>query len=791
MIDNYLKIASRNLWRHRGFSTINVLGLAIGMSACFLICLYVNFESSYDKFHSKSDRIFRIVTDIETSNETSHKGSSWAYGPNMAKDFPEIETFVRLSRVSFLVRKGDAKFQEEKTLFADSTLFKVFDFKLIRGNAHSALRAPLSIVFTETAAKKYFGEADPIGQTVLLDAEGLVANVTGVVQDLPLNSHIRANMFLSASTMKRYKPEADNDWAAFEPMTYLLLKPNTSAESLTAKFSDFLERHAGKIMAEQKLMYKISLEPLESVYLQAEYVGWMEKGNASNVYIFTAVAVFTMLIACINFVNLTTARSVERAKEVGMRKVVGAGRWRIAKQFICESVLICLIAFFVSLILSAILIPHFDTLAGKEISHGIIDDFSFVVVFLVVSIVIGVLAGMYPALVLSSFQPASVLKGNFRNSGKGVFLRKALVVSQFAVSITLIIGTLIIFNQMQYMENKDLGFSKDQILVIDTDADPNKAVLQKSLSTIKGALLTSRSSSIPGSRYQNAITQIESAGGDLQTGDLHELLVDFDYISLFKLKILAGREFSEDFATDSARAMIINEAAAKLFGYSDPSLAVGKQFLQSGNEGRIIGVVKDFHFRSLQESVQPLTMRIEPKYCNLVSVKIAGGELPGTLKRIEEKWNLLMPNRPFSYFFMDEYFDRQYRAEEQFKALFMNFAFLTIFISCLGLIGLSAYATVQRKKEVGVRKVLGGSTASIVFLFYRDFLGLILIAFIIAAPVAYFLAEKWLDNFAYRTSISPWPFLLTAILTAFVAILTTSFQSIKAALEDPVQVLKS
>jgi putative ABC transport system permease protein len=791
MIDNYLKIASRNLWRHRGFSAINVLGLAIGMSACFLICLYVSFELSYDKFHSKSDRIFRVVTDIETSNETSHKGSSWAYGPNMVKDFPEIETFVRLSRVSFLVRKGNAKFQEEKTLFADSTLFKVFDFKLIRGNAQLALRAPLSIVFTETAAKKYFRGADPIGQTVLLDAEGLVANVTGIVQDLPPNSQIKANMFLSASTMKRYKPDADREWAAFEPMTYLLLKPNTSAESLSAKFSDFLERHAGKIMAEQKLRYKILLEPLESVYLHAEYVGGVEKGNAAYVYIFTAVAVFTMLIACINFVNLTTARSVERAKEVGMRKVVGAGRWRIAKQFICESVLICLIAFFVSVIFSAILIPHFNTLAGKEISQGIIADLSFVVMFLVVSIGIGVLAGMYPASVLSSFQPASVLKGNFKNSGKGVFLRKTLVISQFAVSITLMIGTLIIFNQMDYMQNKDLGFSKDQILVMDTDADPNKEVLRKSLSAINGAILASRSSSIPGSRYQNSTSQIESAGGDFQTADLHEVLVDFDYISLFELKMLAGREFSKEFATDSAKAMIINEAAAKLLGYSNPSLAVGKQFRQSGSEGKIIGVVKDFHFQSLQESVQPLTMRIEPEYCNLVSVKIASADLSGTLKRIEEKWNVLMPNRPFGYFFMDEYFDRQYRSQEQFKALFMNFAFLTIFISCLGLIGLSAYATIQRKKEVGVRKVLGGSTASIVFLFYRDFLGLILIAFIIAAPVAYFLAEKWLDGFAYRTNISPWPFFLTAILTAIVAIITTSFQSIKAALEDPVKVLKS
>ena len=791
MITNYLKIASRNLWKHRGFSAINILGLAIGMSACLLISLYVSFELSYDNFHSKADRIFRIVTDIETSSETSHKGSSWAYGPNMKRDFPEIESFVRLSRVSFLVRKGEAKFQEEKTLFADSTLFKVFDFELIHGNAQTALRDPLSIVFTQTAAKKYFGDSDPIGQTVLLDAEGLVANVTGVVKDLPTNSQIKANMFLSASTMKRYKPDADNEWAAFEPMTYLLLKPNTSAETLSAKFPEFLQRYAGEIMTEEKLKYKISLEPLREVYLHAKYIGGLETGNASYVYIFTAVAIFTLLIACINFINLTTARSVERAKEVGMRKVVGAGRLRIAKQFISESVLVCLLGFVVSVFLTAFLIPYFNDLAGKTMSLGIIDDYLFVLSFSVIALGIGVLAGIYPALVLSSFQPALVLKGHFKHSRKGVFLRKALVVSQFAISITLMIGTLVIYVQMNFMQNKDLGFSKSQILVLDTDADPNKAVLRDALANMNGTVAASRSSSIPGSRYQNTSSQIESSSGDLQTAGLHEFLVDFDFIELYKMKMVAGRQFSKEFATDSAKTMIINETAARLFGYSDPRLAIGKRFRQSGVEGQIIGVIKDFHFQSLQESVQPLTMRIEPEYCNLVSVKISSANISQTVKMIEEQWGKLMPNRPFSYFFMDEYFDRQYRSQQQFKALFVNFAFLTIIISCLGLIGLSSYAAVQRKKEVGVRKVLGGSTTSIVLLFYKDFVGLILIAFLVASPVAYYICQKWLEGFAYRTDIPLWIFIAVALLTTGIAIITTSFQSVRAAIENPIKVLKA
>lgn len=791
MISNYFKIASRNLWKHRGFSAINILGLAIGMSACLLISLYVSFELSYDHFHSKADRIYRVVTDIKTDHATSHKGSSWAYGPNMKKDFPEIESFTRISRVSFLVRKGEAKFQEEKTLFADSSLFQVFDFKLIKGNPKTALQAPLNIVFTETAARKYFGDADPIGQIVLLDGEGLPATVTGIVQDLPANSQIKATMFLSASTMKRYKPDADEAWSEFEPMTYLLLKPNASAEMLVRKFPAFLELYVGKLMAEQKLKYTIHLEPLKEVYLHAEYNGYLEKGNATYVYTFAAVAIFTMLIACINFINLTTARSVERAKEVGMRKVVGAGRFGVAKQFISESVLTCLLAFILSILFTALLIPQFNRLAGKEISPGIISDYLFVIKFFPVALATGVLAGIYPALVLSSFQPALVLKGNFKHSRKGVLLRKTLVTSQFAISIILMIGTFVIFVQMNFMQNKDLGFSKDQIVVIDTDADAKRENLREIMSNSKGITLASRASSIPGSKNQNATSQVESANGDFQTAVLNELSVDFDYIPLFNLKLAAGRAFSKRFSTDSAKAMIINETAAKLFGYSEPRLAIGKRFKQSGVEGEIIGVLKDFHFQSLQESVQPLAMRIEPEYCNLVSVKVSGANLPETINRIEDEWNRLIPNRPFNYFFMDEYFDRQYRSQEQFKALFMNFAFLAIFISCLGLIGLSSYATVQRKKEVGVRKVLGGSTMSVVLLFYREFIELIAIAFIIGSPIAYYLSNKWLEGFAYRTDVPFWTFIAVASITVFVAILTTSIQSIKAALENPIKALKS
>ncbi|MCF0061028.1 ABC transporter permease [Dyadobacter chenwenxiniae] len=792
MFRNYFKIAIRNLWKHKVFSFINIMGLTVGMSACFLIFLYVNFELSYDAFNTKADRIYRLVTDIKTPSETINAGiTSWAFAPSIKSDFPEVEAFTRVSGGSFLVRKGDIKFQEEKTVFADSTLFQVFDFKLIKGDPKTALKDQLSIVFTEKAAKKYFGDADPVGQTLLLSGEGLPAKVTGVMKDIPENSQIKGDMFVSMTTMtQRFNKGLDDQWGNFGATTYLLLAPGTAKAALENKFPAFLERRAGKTMKESQMYYKLFLEPLRDVYLKSTR-DVAESGSMNNVYVFSVVAIFILLIACINFVNLTTARSVERAKEVGIRKVVGAPKMLVARQFISESILLCLIAFVFAVVLSTALIPLFNNLSGKVISTGILDNLPFVAGMFLAAILIGILAGIYPALVLSSFEPVVVLKGRFTTSVKGILLRKSLVTIQFAISIALIIATIVVYIQMDFMRNRDLGFSKDQMMIVNSQGDPKKDAFKQSLADITGVKSTAASSSVPGSGNPGAYSEIENKSGDLQIANLDLYFVDFDYIPQFGLKMAAGRPFSRDFGTDTTQAMVMNEAAVKLFGYSSPEEAIGRRFKQWGREGKIVGVVKDFHFRSLQERIKPLTMRIEPGGSELVSIKIDGGNIKEAVAAVEQKWKTIMPNRPFSYYFMDEFFDRQYRSEERFEKLFFNFAILAIFISCLGLLGLASYSTMQRTKEIGVRKVMGASTGSIVGLLSKDFLKLVLIAFVIASPIAYYGMYRWLENFAYKTDIYWWIFAIAAFLSAAIAFATVSFQSIRAALMNPVKSLRS
>jgi putative ABC transport system permease protein len=791
MFKNHLKIAFRSLWKHKIFSLINVLGLSVGMSACFLIALYVHFELSYDQFHTKAERIYRLVTDIKTPSETLEVDvSTWSTAPNLKNDFPEVEAFTRINRANFMIRKGNVPFKDEKVFFADSSLFHVFDFKLIKGNPSTVLKEQLSIVLTEKTAKKYFGNVDPIGQILMISGSDMTATVTGVMQDIPANSHIKADLFVSMSTFtQRMNKDLDANWGDFGAVTYLLLKPGSISETLQRKLPAFLENHAGKMFKATNVLYILSLEPLRQIYLNSPR-GDNEKGSAKNVYIFSAIALFILLIACINFINLSTARSAERAKEVGIRKSFGAGRMLLARQFLSESILISLLAFIFALFLSAALIPWFNNLSGKIISNGLLESPSFLAIMFISSILIGFIAGIYPAWVLSSFEPVKVLKGRFTTSFRGVLLRKGLVTFQFSISIMLIIATLVVYSQMTFMRDRDLGFNKEQMLVIQAEGDREQRAFMQSLNGIPGIRATASSSSIPGGSIDGAYSELENNRGDLQVGHLGLYLVDFEYIPLYKLNIVAGRSFSRAFSTDTSQAMIINEAATKLLGYNTPQQAVGKKFKQWGREGKIIGVIKDFHFTSLHEKISPLTMRIDPVDARLVSVKLNGGNIRNTLSAIESNWKSFMPDRPFSYYFLNEFFDRQYRREERFEKLFFNFSMLAIFISCLGLLGLSSYSTLQRTREIGVRKVLGASTAHIVSLLSKDFLKLVLLAFVLASPLAWYGMNLWLENFAYQTDIKWWIFPATALLAVCIAFATICFQSIRAALMNPVESLK-
>jgi putative ABC transport system permease protein len=511
----------------------------------------------------------------------------------------------------------------------------------------------------------------------------------------------------------------------------------------------------------------------------------------SNVYIFAIVAVFIILIAGINFVNLTTARSVERAKEVGIRKVVGALKFQLARQFIIESVLLCFIAFLLAVVMSWLLLPAFNQLAGKTISEGIFSAPGNMLVLFVSSISIGLLAGLYPAWVLSSFKPITVLKGRFSTSTRGIFLRKGLVVAQFTISIALIIATIIVYNQMNYMRKQDLGFSKDQVLVINSSGDPAKFAFNQAIKDMPGVRSTAMSSSVPGGGNPGAYSEIENSKGDLQIANLDLYFVDYDYIPNYQIKMVAGRAFSKEFGTDTTQAMVMNEAAVKVFGYKTPQEAIGRRFKQWGREGKIIGVVKNFNFRSLQQEIKPLTMRIEPRGSNLISVKLPAANVPATLSAIEKKWKELIPNRPFTYFFLDEYFNKQYRSEEQFGSLFLNFAILAIFISCLGLLGLASYSTIQRTREIGIRKVMGASVTNIVNLLSQDFLKLVIISFVIATPVAWYFMYQWLQDFSYRIDITWWVFAIAGILALLIAFFTISFQAVRAAIANPVESLRA
>lgn len=797
MLKNYLKIALRNLWKHKVFSFINITGLAVGMTACFLIFLYVHFELSYDTFHSKADRIYRLATDVKTPTEVLHNGTTNVpVVPAIKNDFPEVESYVRVADLGVLVRKGDLKFQEDNIRAVDSTFFRVFDFKLLKGDIDKALQAPFTVVLTQTTAKKYFGDKDPVGQTLTFDTDdgGRTATVTGLMQDFPENSQIKASMLLSMpSLIQVYAKNYADNWTVHHPASYLLLYPHTNPKTLEAKLPAFLQRRIGEMMAKNKMYYTITLHPLKEVYLHFgnKYTWSGVDGSERNVYIFSIVAVLILLIACFNFINLTTARAAERAKEVGIRKVVGAVRHQLSLQFIGESIILCLSAFLLTLILSSLLIPLFNHLAGKTVSKGLFQNWPAIGCLFLGAMGIGLLAGSYPAWVLSGFKPVTVLKGRFTTGGKGVLLRKGLVITQFTISLTLIAATIIVYRQMSYMRNQDLGFQKDQMLVISTFTEKPQYAFRDAISRLKGVKGSTFSSAVPGGDNSSAYTKMENVNGEMQESNMDLYFVDFDYIDQYKMKLVAGRAFSLDMPTDSTQAMVINEATAKVLGYSTPQQAIGRRFSQWGREGKIIGVLKDFHVRSLQQEIKPLTMRIEPGSWWQLSVNVAAAGLPNTMAAIEKQWNALIPGRPFTYNFLDASFDKQYRGEERFGNLFFYFSILAIFVSCLGLLGLVAYSTVQRTKEIGIRKVMGASVLNVVTLLSKDLIKLVLIAVIIAVPVVWYAMHQWLQGFAYRTTVEWWVFALSGLLALAVALFTISFQSIKAALVNPIQSLRS
>ena len=802
MIRHFFQVAWRQLLKRKFYSLINIIGLAIGMASCILIFLYIQHELSYDQYHANKDQIYRVTQTFRAvqPGETLSAPSPQDYwvwgcapvGPALQADFPQIEKVVQfMSPASLLLQTGDKRFQQDNLLFMDSTAFEVFSWKMLYGNPHTALVDPKSIVLTRSVAKKFFGDTNPVGQSLRVDNDDYF-KVTGVMEDVPSNSQFTFNGLISMTTMRKQRLDIFNMWGYVDFYTYLLLKKNSHIESLKSQTSAFLKRHNPEDKG-----YTIGFEKMTDAYLHSQAIRQPgSTGSLLNVYLFSCIGVFIMLIACINFMNLSTARSLERAKEVGVRKVLGVKQGSLMWQFLIESVLIAFAAMLIAVFLASIGLSFVSKLSGKEFADPHFLRPLQIIWMILFAVVVGLLAGIYPALILSGFKPIVVVKGKFNPSKNGISFRKILVVFQFALSIALIAATAIVYTQLKFVDRHDLGFQKDQVLIVNFEGDEK---VEQHIETIKSALAgqpgvvsVAASRAVPGEFLPNAGSGIQGPQGEIVWKIPFIYEIDFDFIPTYHISMVAGRNYSRSYLTDSAQSMVINESCARLYGYQHPADAVGKKFEQWGRKGTVIGVVKDFNFRSLHHAVEPLTLRYGyPDVLNRISLTVKVDNLSATLDNLKKTWDKIAPQRPFMYHFLDESFGAQYEADRHFGQLFTLFAMLAIGIACLGLFGLSTFMAQQRVKEIGIRKVLGSSVMGIMMLLSKDFMKLIFIAIAVAVPICWWAMNRWLEGFAYRISIGPVIFLEAGLIAMMIALLTISWQSLKAAMANPVQSLRN
>lgn len=807
MFKNYLKIAFRNLRKHKGYSVINIAGLAIGMACCALIMLYVQHESSYDRFHQHADRLYRVALDAGIGGRFVKSATTSApMAATLVRELPEVENAGRFWPVNrVLVSHGEKRFYEDNLIYADGRVLSMFSFPLVQGEANTALAEPNSIVITEAMAEKYFGSEPALGKVLRYDNRADY-KVTGVLKNPPANSHVRFDMLVSLNS----RPQSENPrWISNSYYTYVLLRESASPAQLEAKFPGLVRKYvAPQIEAVLGQSYDQAiaagakwgyfLEAVPDIYLHSRVENQIGATSDINyLYILTAIALFILLIAGINFMNLATARSANRAKEVGMRKVLGSVRLQLVKQFLSESVLLAFLALLIALLLIELLLPVFNRLADKELPVYVFANAGFVMSLAIVALITGLLAGVYPALVLSSFQPIAVLKGSLKAGAKSPWLRSTLVVLQFAISIILLIGTGVVFKQLDYMRNKRLGFTKEQVVVLPIETATglrNYESFREQLLQNPSFVEVATASGVPGRLDNDTAFRPEGAPEEV-VYPLQIFRGSVDLLSTLEIEMVAGRAFAREFVSDTSEACIINETAARLMGMT-PESALGKTLTEIGTTPEqsdvrtIIGVVKDFHIESLHREIKPLVMSIVPREFANVVARIRPENIPSTIAFLQDKWQAFEPGYPFRYFFLDEDFGRLFRNEERQSRIFGGFTILAILIACLGLFGLASFIAEQRTKEIGVRKVLGASVQQIILLLSKDFTKLVAIAFALAAPVAYFAMNKWLQDFAYRTDLNPIIFVLAGVLALLIAWLTVSYQAIKAALTNPVEALR-
>jgi putative ABC transport system permease protein len=799
MIRNYVKTAIRSLKKNKGFTILNVLGLSVGLATCLLIVFYVVDEFSYDRYNVNAERIYRITENARLNgNEGSYAGSAKPF-MDALKVFPQIEKMARIfpknslffTTPKFTMRKGNNNIQEENVAFAESNLFDVFTLPMIDGNPSTSLSGPHSVVITESMAKKYFNKVNAVGETLTINDTSFY-KVTGVIKDISAQSHFNYDFLISYSSI----PESHaGGWGYGGVHNYLLLKPGTDIHKLEAQIRDIEIKNSfsPKTWTTGSNYLKPVLTPLLDIHLRSgSQYELSENGNIEYIYIFSAIAVFILLIACVNFMNLSTARSSNRAKEVGVRKVLGSARKYLIAQFLTESILVTLVSSIIAIFLAYLALPLFNQMAAKNLTFTVHSLSWLLPSLAIIVLVIGFLAGSYPAFFLSAFQPIEVLKGKVAAGFKGGFLRSFLVVFQFSISIFLIIGTMVIYNQLQYIHTKKLGYNRSQMLVIKNVnvLGTQAKILKLEVKQMPGVLNATMSTYLPTNEERNRTALFPQLPLDLKQDMLTDFWsVDEDYIKTLGIKLISGRNFSNQMASDSA-AILVNEAFVRKFGQKEPLNKTVYRDTYGIQPYHIIGVVKDFHYSSLRDEIKPLAFYYSEDRGS-ITARVKTANLPTLMSQIKNRWKDLSPNNAFIYSFMDQDFDATYRSEQRVGTIFIVFTSLAIAIACLGLFGLAAYAAEQRNKEIGVRKVLGANVSTIVSMLSMDFIKLVLISILIASPLAWWAMNKWLQGFAYRQNIQWWVIAGAGIVAVLIAFVTISFQSIRAAIANPVDSLRS
>lgn len=797
MFRNYLKVALRNLWKSKTYAFINILGLAVGMAICLLVFLFVQHEESFDQWHNRADQVYRL-NEVQQFGENSSQKVALSMplmGETLQAEFPEIVNFTRFyNQGRELHRAGEQELFIDKTVAVDSTFFQIFNFELKEGDPKRVLVEPFSMVVTEKVARNFFGDANPIGK-VLSDEGQNALKITGVMADVPDNSHLQFDALVSISSMTSdTSNQRMRRWGSNFLTTYLVLQPETNVEALEKKFPDYLVRQ----MDEEVLDYlELFVQPLGEVHLGSADITHdyhnFQKYDKSYVSLFVMLGLFVLIIASINFMNLSTARSMHRAKEVGVRKTIGAKRGQLIGQFLAESTILAVISMIIAIFLAEALVGTLNDIASRELSLGLWRRPLWLLSILGIGISVGLFSGVYPALVLSGFKPlAAIRKQKNRSGGDRINLRSGLVVLQFAIAIGLIISTLVVTQQHEYMRNLDPGFDKEQTLVIGMNQEINdkyKLIKEQFLDVPQVQAVTTSGQRLGNNLHQTSLSYESEQG--IEGSSSSFLNVDYNYVSFYELELLKGRAFSEAQGTDMGRAYIINETLSKELGWGDDP--IGKKMKVGGpvgDMGQVVGLVKDFNYNSLHHKIEPLFLCLQDWRHSEISVRVDGGQIPTVIAGLEDKWRGIMGDRPFEYSFLDEHFATLYQSEMQVSQVVTILASLAIFIACLGLFGLATIITEQRTKEIGVRKILGASIGQLLVLLSKDFTRLVFIAFLVTVPLAWLLLGDWLSDFAYRIEMQWWVFAIAGVAALLIAWLTVSFKSLYAAKANPVEALR-